>query len=440
MLEHFKYLPHSGNRYLLNVHGEVFDEGGNLIKTVTNKTRKVVTLDWIFGRCDYEIGLLMIVTFNDLWLPDEKWLEIEPLYKDGDFTNTNLSNLSYRFRSLIDVKGHHGFYYVPFYTYYGINKDGVLINTVTGRVMTWWVTKPCLKRNSKGGYRSCRVVINRKHDSRMLFRHRALCLVFHPYDGNIDSLIVNHIDGVPGNDDINNITWSTYSKNNQHAYDNSLRPNACKAVLMKDLYTGLITRFQSISACARANGHEHGTYIRLRIINSKGRLFDDYKQFKFDDGSDWDYVDPLQTPCRISGMNVIARNVFTGQLSIFESASDAEEITGVKSETILNHVRKEVNIPINGFNFRLHNDHVNWPIHTGRHLLIYKDYPIKPSNGVIVTNVTDGTEKFFTSCKNACKEYGLSKSKLASLMNNGLMNGVLKFECFNIKDYGPRSE
>ncbi len=432
-----RYIPYSGNRYIIDVHGVVYNDKMTKIKSFLKNDKKFVELEWLFGKGDYEIGLLMLVSFMDLWIPEYRWLSLEPIYKDKNSSNTNLCNISYRFKEgPLEVENRPGFYYIPFNTYYCINREGVMLNVVTGRIMTWWVTKPCVERNSSGGYRSCRVIINKKGDSKMLFRHRALCLVFHRYDEDIDDLVVNHIDGQPKNDKLDNLEWTTYSKNNQHAYDNSLRPNAAKPVLVKDLKTNIVTKYTSVQSCAKAHGHTHGTFIRLRILNSQGKLFSDYKSFKYDDGSDWVDVDLKQKICRTSGGEIIARNVFTGVLILFTGTTQGEKITGVKASTILSHVSNEYNIPINGFNFRyFFGKDVKWPTHTEKHLAIYKDNPIKPPNGVMVTNITDDAEEFYTSVKSAADAYSCKPKDIINLIHNGrLLNDKYIFKMFYIKD------
>ena len=50
--------------------------------------------------------------------------------------------------------------------------------------------------------------------------HRLVANAFIPNPFNL--LTVNHIDGNKKNNNVNNLEWATYSKNNQHAYDTGL--------------------------------------------------------------------------------------------------------------------------------------------------------------------------------------------------------------------------
>ena len=231
-----KYLPYSARRYQLNALGEVMDASGEPLETVHKGGVPTVELEWVLGKTTYEVGLLVLLVYYQVKLSSHLWCEIEPLYIDGDVTNNSPGNLTYRFKNgPLEVEGNPGFYYVPFATRYAISETGVLINLETGAVKAWTATKPDIKRNSKGGYNYSRVVSDTGR-SLTLFRHRTLCMVFKSYGPNIHSLVVNHKDGEPSNDELDNLEWTTYSRNNSHALDTGLRTKV-RPVLMKNLET-----------------------------------------------------------------------------------------------------------------------------------------------------------------------------------------------------------
>jgi hypothetical protein len=106
----------------------------------------------------------------------------------------------------------------------------------------------------------------------MLFRHKALCLAFKRYGNDVQSLIVNHLDGDPTNDHLDNIEWCTYAQNNKHAYMLGLRPNASKPVFVKDIATGEISKYPTMVEAKRV----HGKIIRHLYYN-KGDVITDGK-------------------------------------------------------------------------------------------------------------------------------------------------------------------
>lgn len=273
MVNEIRFLPFSGRNITLDNTGQVFLNGA-AIKTCYIDGECCVKISWMFGMKYYSIALLMVVTFEPMHLPDFLWESILPLFKDGDNKNLMLSNITYRFKGIgIQVPDKVGFYYIPFFTMYAINKNGILINACSGKKMTWYVVKPNKERNSTGGYKACRAVIS-TGVNKILFRHRALALAFKEYGANIHTLVVNHRDGNPANDELVNLEWATHSQNNLHAYKQGLRPNSAFPILVKDLETGAITEYVNVQEASRCLGI--ASYkISYRLNNCYGRLFND---------------------------------------------------------------------------------------------------------------------------------------------------------------------
>lgn len=81
--------------------------------------------------------------------------------------------------------------------------------------------KPATHRQ---GYKRIRIS---KHDvGKNYLVHRLVALAFIPNPEN--KKFVNHINGIKDDNKVSNLEWSTYSENNQHAYDNNLNSNEGK--------------------------------------------------------------------------------------------------------------------------------------------------------------------------------------------------------------------
>lgn len=429
-------LPWSGRRYSVNDLGEVFDLSGNEIRPRDMNGNYVVDLEWVLGKRPYSMALIALVACGKLVLPAHLLDEVEPLFINNDVTDMSPHNLIYRFKNgPLPVENLAGFYYIPFYTNYAINNNGVIVNIETGKTKEWSITVGGGPKNQTGGYYYTRTVTSEGY-SKVLFQHRALCMVFKLYGSNVLKIVVNHLDGDPGNNKLDNLEWSTYAKNNQHAFDTGLR-GGTPTILMKNLKTNTVQEFPSLSACARSLNVTSGYFISNRLQKCKDKVFPDMLLFKRDDGSAWPEIDLANVKvCRSGhGSEIVARNVFTGERISFVSASKGTILTGVISETIHKHARENMEIPIHGWNFRYREFADVWPNHTERHLQIYSKYPVYPPDGIIATDTTTGEELFFVSRPVASHELKVTRSVLFdAIYRNVKIKGKYTVKFFKLRE------
>lgn len=323
----------------------------------------------------YEAAVVVMAAFNILNDFEMIIARTTAIYKDGDSSNLAPSNLTYRFiDGPIEVEGRPGFYYVPQYTRYAINGDGDFMNIEKGTLLTWTATKPDPEKGNPGGYRYLRAVI-RSCENKILFRHRAMCLTFKPYTEDPATMVVNHVDGVPGNDALSNLEWSTYSKNNQHAYDLGLRVKASSRIAVKDLKTGKVHRFPTMQACAREFGLLTAAQVQWRASHPIDKVYPDFLIVRYDaDNLVWPEIDLSTQSVTRDGIpsEIMARNAFTGAVSMFNSATQCAKVLGVSPTTVLNHAHSLVDVPVGGFNFRFLSGTIDWPQHTAEQLSSFR--------------------------------------------------------------------
>lgn len=94
--------------------------------------------------------------------------------------------------------------------------------------------------------------------------HRLVAYTFLPCEGNPDELDVNHIDGNPSNNRVENLEWVSRKKNNEHAVKIGENIQADR-LKVKNLFTGEERFFYSIQHCAKffkcAGGSVHN-YVK----------------------------------------------------------------------------------------------------------------------------------------------------------------------------------
>jgi hypothetical protein len=228
----------------------------------------------------------------------------------------------------------------------------------------------------------------------------------------------------------------TYQENNLHAVRIGLRGDN-KPVLSRNIETGEILRFESINACGRYYGQPRAGFVVHRLSHGQDKVYPDMLQFKFDDGSSWPVVDLEKVKIFRTGKanDIQARNVFTGEIVIFESAPKGEELLGVKAATILSHLRENKTIPVSGWNFRWLSDDVVWPEHSEKHLRIYSKFPIYPPDGAIVHNLETDEELFFESVALACQALSIVKGVFYNYADaDKVLKGKYRLQLFKLRE------
>lgn len=89
--------------------------------------------------------------------------------------------------------------------------------------------------------------------------HRLVAIAF--IENTLNKPTVNHKDGNPLNNSIDNLEWSTYSENQKHAYKNGLvtpkhpfNQITCKKVIGKHRISGEVIEFDSVHKASRFLG------------------------------------------------------------------------------------------------------------------------------------------------------------------------------------------
>lgn len=426
-------IPYTADQYTVNFVSEVFDRKGNRITENEVDGKKFVKLNWYAGEKEYELGLVILSAFGRIDHDYTRYDRVEVIYKDGNISNSFLSNLTYKFFGE-PIESHvPGFYLIPGYRRYVISRKGEVFDLHKNRYVTWYTTKDA-KGNRKGGYQG--TGLSNDCGKTSVFQHRLLGIVFLPFTGIFNKLTINHKDGVKSNNRLDNLEWNTYAENNKHAWDSGLKLNNRPKILKMNLLTGKIDEYRSVRECSYSLGDGGGFHVAERIKDTSGKIYPDYLLFKRDDGSEWPKVDYSQIPKVPSSYKnaFVARNVYAGQVIIFDDLKLMSEELGVPTTTIIEHVRCNQVLPCNGYNFRYLINAARWPQHTERHLLVYRDYPSDPPDGVVMTDMLTGEETFFTSCKKVVEVMGIAYSHLRTLVYDGrLFKKKYAFKMFKLK-------
>ncbi len=298
-------LPISGNLYYVNISGEITDNQENIIQNYIDQFGDLcVNIAWIDGYRSYRVADLVALTFKPVYLPYQKWKYIRVLFKDGNKLNVHPSNLVWKFPVGGLESNREGFYYIPNFTRYAINKNGIVINVNTGGILNGSL-------HEKGYHYYALSHDIRYSKSLIVGRHRLLAMVFLDYSEKVDEMEVNHKNGKPGNDELFNLEWVTVEENIRHAFINNLRQDN-KPVIVTNHNTGEITKYYSAHECGRCLGLGKAV-VHWRIKKSPGKIFPPGLSFKYENDN---YQKYEATNRRIK---VKLTNTKTNEIMFFDS-------------------------------------------------------------------------------------------------------------------------
>lgn len=143
-----------------------------------------------------------------------------------------------------DVVGYEGIY--------AVSSDGRIKNVVTDRILS--------PQSNGVGY--LKVELWKYHKGKKYYIHRLVAEAFIPNPHGKEE--VNHIDSNPNNNAISNLEWVSSSENTKHAvYKGKLSAwgNKAKPIEAREIDTGRIIRFATISEAERAIGSKHITNV-----------------------------------------------------------------------------------------------------------------------------------------------------------------------------------
>ena len=255
--------------------------------------------------------------------------QITIVYKDDDTSNMEFKNIAIRFNNgPIEHRLLKNYYYIAEYSRYLIKRDGTLFDTIMKKHVSFQITKK--KGSRTNGYRLCRA----KHDylnSTHSARHRLMARAFVLYPKKLGKLIVNHIDGIPGNDNTENLEWVTYSENLVHALNNNLMPNSLVPITLKDWRHGTEESFKSIQDATNKTGIPYNV-IAKRLLYPK-RKYVDGLLVKRGTTASWVKLDNELFRMGVK-LKVIATHTVTNKSNTYNSIMDASVSTNCNTTSI----------------------------------------------------------------------------------------------------------
>lgn len=165
-----------------------------------------------------------------------------------------------------DVVGYEGIYEVSNKGRVRTHKDKV---SWSKRFKKWRHWKQRYLKDKTPNDRDARVALWKDGKPKDFLVHRLVAFAFIPKIE--DKNCINHIDGNPKNNNVENLEWCNHSENNKHAFETGLMTTNMKVKLINQI--GVEYEFISMSRASKFLGRNHG-YVSGRLKNNCSKLTD----------------------------------------------------------------------------------------------------------------------------------------------------------------------
>lgn len=236
------------------------------------------------------------------------------------------------------------FRYLEGFSKYGVASDGQVYNLET---KTWIGNSP------RPGYKT----IHMRHDNGELVttgRHRLVALLYcEKKDPSFN--VVNHKNGIKGDDHPDNLEWTSYKGNAEHAGEMGLTEK-CKPVSVRDPLTNEVFDYPSATEAARQLGLTKDTVL-WRVKKGSDRVYPDGLQYRFRTDEPWSDVSTNQfgRSKAIAVMNIHNRHV-----RFYDKQSDFATESGLSLAAVNVAAKSNQKILANTYIVKLLNDQTPW--------------------------------------------------------------------------------
>lgn len=256
-------VPLTAGRYIVTPDFEVFDNiNCSEVVSFTDINSEIwVKIDFGYGEVQIPKGVAICLVMKPVKVPWVMWKDLRVLYINGNSKDLHPGNLVWKFPDRPLLKSAvSGFKYIPGYSSYLINKEGLVFSIHSDRVLSSYRDKLGYSMQGLNPDIGNRTIVG---------THRLLALAFLDYPSNVGDLDVNHIDGNKENNELSNLEWVSRKENCDHAYRTGLRKENIH-VSVKSAFSGEEFLFYSIEHCAKAMNVSGGSiFLRLKTDGQK---------------------------------------------------------------------------------------------------------------------------------------------------------------------------
>lgn len=419
-------VPMTDGLYKISVDGTAVDKYGKVAESSVDASGQPIVNMYLWnGWGWYPVALVVAHTYKPVHCAFVLWKQLSLMYIDGNVKNIHPSNLVWKY----PVKGlphalYPGYVYIPGYSRYVINQDGVVIRHKSGNHLKSYI-------GSNGYY-----LIRLDPDigkSTIIGIHRLLCLAFYDYSANVDKLVTNHINGIKSDNRLVNLELTTYKGNIVHAYANGLRSDNVH-LLVRNVITGEVNGYYSKSSCNDALGLGSGV-CTYRAKQPGQPLYPGYLQFKLaTDPSPWrDVSDPdAELSDGRFHIPVLTKDVVTGIVTEYPNISACAVAAAITDSAVAYRLETNQSLFPGNLIYRYKDDPVPWREITDLESEIkqmeFNGY--KESRSVLCRNVKTNDIIEYSSLRQMTNVTGISRNVRSKILDisQPLYPGYLQFK------------
>jgi hypothetical protein len=249
-----------------------------------------------------------------------------------------------------------GFYYIPGYSRYVISKTATVINVLSGREL-----KPHIGHQ---GY--CSISLTSDLGDRVHFaRHRLMGSMFKSADRSDLRWEINHINGIKGDDRLENLEWVTSSENTKHAFAINKAPIPVP-VSSRNVKTGEVRKYPTIRACALDNQIDRDRVL-VRLNRGEKYIAPELKQYRYGHSDDPWYIPTEKEIADVQEnggwAGIFVRNVITNKITGYKKAKLVAEKLGISPSTLTQWLKRKDQPVLPGYiQLKYYNDPTPWRV------------------------------------------------------------------------------